>query len=97
LPETELHTERLRQTNAEVDYAAATIKSRDFPLKTLSTHISVQGGVLNLKPLAFSFTQGKISGALKVDARKNIPTTSVDARISDIHAENFIKSSDKPI
>jgi uncharacterized protein involved in outer membrane biogenesis len=97
LPETVLHTERLRQSNAEVDYAAAAIKSRDFPLKTLATHISVEGGVLNLKPLAFSFTQGKISGALKVDARKEIPTTSVDARISDIHAENFIKSSDKPL
>jgi uncharacterized protein involved in outer membrane biogenesis len=97
LPETVLHTERLRQTNAEVDYSATAIKSRDFPLKALSTHISLQGGVLNLKPLAFGFTQGKISGALKVDARKEVPTTTVDARLSDIHAENFIKSSDKPL
>ncbi len=97
LPETVLHTERLRQTNAEVDYSATAIKSRDFPLKALSTHISLQGGVLNLKPLAFGFTQGKISGALKVDARKEIPTSTVDARLSDIHAENFIKSSDKPL
>jgi uncharacterized protein involved in outer membrane biogenesis len=97
LPETVLHTERLRQTNAEVDYSAAAIKSRDFPLKALSTHISLQGGVLNLKPLAFGFTQGKISGALKIDARKDIPTSTVDARVSDIHAENFIKTADKPI
>lgn len=97
LPETVLHTERLRQTNAEVDYSATTIKSRDFPLKALSTHISLQGGVLNLKPLAFGFTQGKISGALKIDARKDIPTSTVDARLSDIHAENFIKTADKPL
>jgi uncharacterized protein involved in outer membrane biogenesis len=97
LPDTVLHTERLRQTNAEVDYSAAAIKSRDFPLRGLDTHISVEGGVLNLKPLAFAFTQGKLSGSLKIDARKDIPTNTVDARISDIHAENFIKSSDKPI
>lgn len=97
LPDTELHTERLRQTNAEVDYSAASITSRDFPLKSLSTHISVQGGVLNLKPLAFTFTQGKLSGSLKIDARKDVPTSSVDARITDVHAENFIKGSDKPI
>ncbi|MFO1247629.1 MAG: AsmA family protein [Alphaproteobacteria bacterium] len=97
LPETELHTERLRQTNAEVDYSAASISSRDFPLKSLTTHISVQGGVLNLKPLAFTFTQGKLSGSLKIDARKDVPTSSVDARITDVHAENFIKGSDKPI
>jgi uncharacterized protein involved in outer membrane biogenesis len=97
LPETVLHTERLRQTNAEVDYSAAAIKSRDFPLRGLDTHISLQGGVLNLKPLAFALSQGKLSGSLKIDARKDIPTSTVDARITDIHAENFIKSNDKPL
>jgi len=97
LPETVLHTERLRQTNAEVDYSATAIKSRDFPLRSLATHISLQGGVFNLKPLAFALNQGKISGALKIDARRDIPTSTVDARLSDIHAENFIKSADKPI
>ncbi|HKY18752.1 MAG TPA: AsmA family protein [Rhizomicrobium sp.] len=97
LPETVLHTERLRQTNAEVDYSATAIQSRDFPLRSLDTHISLQGGVLNLKPLAFGFVQGKLSGAIRIDARKATPTSSVDARITDIRAENFIKSSDKPI
>ncbi|HWU56993.1 MAG TPA: AsmA family protein, partial [Rhizomicrobium sp.] len=97
LPDTVLHTERLRQTDAEVDYSAITIKSRDFPLRGLATHIGLQDGVLNLRPLTFAFTQGKISGALKIDARKDIPTSTVDARISDIHAENFIKTADKPI
>jgi AsmA family protein len=97
LPETVLHTERLRQTNAEVDYSAASINSRDFPLRSLDTHISVEGGVLNLKPLAFGFTQGKLSGSIRIDARKDVPVSSVDARITDIKAENFIKSADKPI
>ena len=97
LPETVLHTERLRQTNAEVDYSAAAIKSRDFPLRALATHISLQGGVLNLKPLTFALTQGRLSGSLKVDARKDVPTSTVDARVSDIHAENFIKTADKPL
>ena len=97
LPETALHTERLRQSNAEVDYRADSIKSRDFPLTGLSTHISVQGGVLTLKPLSFNFTQGKLGGSLKIDGRKDIPVSTVDARITDLKAENFIKGSDKPI
>ena len=97
LPETELHTERLRQINAEVDYSAASISSRDFPLRSLDTHISVQGGVLNLKPLSFGFVQGKLAGSIRIDARQDIPTSSVDARITDIRAETFIKGSDKPI
>ena len=73
LPETPLHTERLRHTNAEVDYSAAKVQSRDFPLTSLDTHISVEGGVLNLKPLAFGFTQGKLAGSIRIDARKDIP------------------------
>jgi len=97
LPETPLHTERLIQSNAEVDYSARSIKSRDFPLTSLDTHISVQGGVMNLKPLAFGFTQGKLAGSLKIDARKPVVVTTVDARLTDLKAENFIKSSDKPI
>lgn len=97
LPDTALHTERLKQTNAEVDYSAASIKSRDFPLTSLDTHISVKDAVLNLEPLSFGFTQGRLSGSLKIDARKEVPVTSVDARLTDLKAENFIKGTDKPI
>jgi uncharacterized protein involved in outer membrane biogenesis len=97
LPDVTLHTERLRQINGEVDYDADAIRSRDFPLRGLSTHISVQGGVMRLKPLAFRFSTGKLSGMLSIDARKDVPVTSVDAKIADIHIEHFIKSEDKPL
>ena len=97
LPDVTLHTEELRQVNGEVDYDADAIASRDFPLRGLSTHISVENGVLTLKPLAFAFSQGKLSGALTIDARKDVPLTKMDARITDIHMEHFIKSSEKPL
>jgi uncharacterized protein involved in outer membrane biogenesis len=97
LPDFPLHTERLRQTNAEVDFSAVSVKSEDFPLTSLDTHISVQNGVLNLKPLAFGFTRGKLAGSIRIDGRKETPTTTVDARITDVHAETFIKGADKPI
>ena len=97
LPDVTLHTERLRQMNAEVDYSAVAVKSRDFPLRGFGTHVSLQGGVLVLKPLAFQFPQGKLSGELKIDGRKSVAVTSVDARFSDIRIENFIKSADKPL
>ena len=97
LPDVTLHTERLRQINGEVDYDADAIRSRDFPLRGLSTHISVQNGVMRLKPLAFGFSAGKLSGTLSIDARKDVPVTSVDALVTDIHIEHFIKGNDKPL
>ena len=83
--------------NAEVDYSALAVKSRDFPLRGFGTHISLQGGVLDLKPLAFQFPQGKLSGELKIDGRRDVPITSIDARFTDIHIESFIRNSDKPL
>ncbi len=43
---------------------------------------SLQGGVLNLKPLAFGFTQGKLMGSLKIDARKPVAVTSIVAGLA---------------
>jgi len=97
LPDVELHTERLRQMDAEVDYSAQDVKSEDFPLRGFGTHISLQGGVLNLKPLTFQFPQGRLTGELKIDGRKDVAVTSVDARLTDIRIENFIQSADKPL
>ena len=83
--------------DGELDYDADAINSRDFPLRGLSTHVSVENSVLTLKPLAFSFTEGKLSGWVSIDARKDIPVTSMDARVTDIHIEHFFKSADKPV
>jgi len=98
LPDTVLHVERLNQMDADVAYTADSIKSSDFPLRALVTHIGLQNGVLDLKPLSFAFSQGKLSGSLKIDAHNPaLPISTVDARITDVHVESFIKSADKPI
>jgi uncharacterized protein involved in outer membrane biogenesis len=97
LPDVTLHTERMRELNGEIDYGADAVRSRDIPLRGLTTHISVKNGVLILKPLAFAFTQGKLSGSVSIDGRKDVPTISADARITDIHIEQFIKGNDKPV
>ena len=62
LPDVALHTERLRQMNGEVDYDADAINSRDFPLRGLATHISIQNGVMRLEAAGFRFHRGKIVG-----------------------------------
>jgi uncharacterized protein involved in outer membrane biogenesis len=97
LPDTVLHTERLRQMDADITYSVDSIRSQDFPLRGLSTHIRLDNGILNLDPLAFGFSAGKLAGSIKLDARQDIAVTSVDARLTDIHIENFIKGSEKPL
>lgn len=97
LPDTPLHTERLRQTDAEVDFSAAKVASRDFPLTSLDTHVSLENGVLKLDPLSFGMAQGRLSGTLQVDARQDVPITEMDARITNVTVESFIKGREKAI
>jgi uncharacterized protein involved in outer membrane biogenesis len=97
LPDVTLHTERLRELSGEIDYEADMIRSRDLPMRGLATHIRVRDAVMVLKPLVFAFTQGKLSGSVSIDAHQDVPTTAVDARITDVHLEHFIKGSDKPV
>jgi len=97
LPDTQLHTERLRQMDGDVTYTADSVRSQDFPLRGFVTHIHLENGVLDLNPLSFGFSQGKLSGSMKIDARKDVAVTSVDARVTDIKMENFVKGTEKPI
>ena len=93
LPDLPLHVDRLRQMDADVDYDAQTIRSRDFPLRGVHTHIALRNAVLVLKPLAFQFAYGKLAGALSIDARKADTVTSVDARLTDIKVQQFLDSA----
>lgn len=97
LPDTPLRIERLRHTNAEVDYRADSMESRDFPLRGLATHISLENGVLLLKPLAFDFPRGRIAGFIRIDAGRPVAVTSLDARVTGAHIEQFFHSSEKTI
>lgn len=90
LPDLPLHIDRLRQMDASVDYSAGDIRSRDFPVRGVKTHIDLHNSVLTLKPLAFQFAYGRLSGLLSIDARKEVPVTTVDARVTDIKVEQFL-------
>jgi uncharacterized protein involved in outer membrane biogenesis len=90
LPDIPLHLDRLRQMDADIGYDAATVRSRDFPLRGLHAHIALKNSVLQLKPLALQFAYGKLAGSVEIDAGNAVPVTSVDARITDVKIEQFI-------
>jgi AsmA family protein len=97
LPDTPLDVHRVRQMNADVDYSAASVKSEDFPLRDFHMHLALKDGVMKLDPLTFDFIRGKLSGAVTVDARKDVPVSDVDARLTGIHLEQFVKGNPPPL
>ena len=94
LPDTPLHVERLRQMNADVHYRADAVVSRDFPLRAAETKISLKDGVLRLAPVSFNFSHGTLAGDVQIDARKEVPVSDVDVRLTGLRLEQFAASTD---
>jgi len=93
LPDTPLHVERLRQMNADVHYRADTVVSRDFPLRAAETKVSLKDGVLKLTPVTFAFSRGTLNGDVQIDARKDVPVSDIDVRLTGLRLEQFAAST----
>ena len=89
LPDSALQIDRVRGMDADVHYAAASIITPKIPLKGISFHLILDKGVLTIDPLAFVLNRGKFSGAVKIDARKNVAQTTIDMRITNIDLSQF--------
>ena len=94
LPDTPLHVERLRQMDADVHYRADTVASRDFPLRAAETKISLKDGVLKFAPVSFNFSRGTLNGEVQIDARKDVPVSDIDVRLTGLRLEQFVANTD---
>ncbi len=93
LPDAALQVERVRQMDADVTYAAETVKSRDFPLRHASVHVLLDHGVLKLSPVSFTFSRGKLTGIATINAQGPVPVSDVDMRFTDLRLEQFFPAA----
>ncbi|MES2019252.1 MAG: AsmA family protein [Pseudomonadota bacterium] len=69
LPVEPFNTERWSAIDADVEYAAERIiRDHQLPISKLSTHLTLQDGVLTLAPLKFDMAGGNLSADIKLDA-----------------------------
>ncbi|CAN7601595.1 AsmA family protein [Variovorax sp. LjRoot175] len=72
LPTATLDFERLRAMNAEVKYVADRIRNvRELPLDKGSVQVKLKDGVLTLDPLDVGVANGRLAGAIRIDATQN--------------------------
>lgn len=78
LPDRPFELEKLRIMDADVMFAAETINAPKLPLEAMKAHLSLEDGVLNIKPLNFRAAGGSIDSRITLDAREtSIETTLV--------------------
>ena len=89
LPDADLQVNRVRGMDADVTYKAASVLAPKLPIKTLDLHVVLDNGLLKIDPLSFVLAQGKFSGAVLIDARKDVPQSSIDMRIDNVDLAQF--------
>lgn len=72
LPVEPFRTDRWRAMDADVTFSAARLlRDEALPINALSTHITMNDGLLHLAPLAFDIAGGKMNGDLRLDGAKS--------------------------
>ncbi len=89
LPDADLQLNRVRGMDADFTYHAQTVTAPKLPMKEVAFHILLVDGDLKIDPLSFVLDQGTISGAVDINARRNIPETSIDMHVEHIDLSQF--------
>jgi uncharacterized protein involved in outer membrane biogenesis len=68
LPVEKFHTEKWKKLDADVRFSADRIvKTAQLPLNKLQTHLTLDNGVLRLKPLDFGLAGGTVNSTITLD------------------------------
>lgn len=89
LPDADLQVNRVRGMDADVTYRAAAVSAPKVPMKEVSLHVILDNGRMTLDPLAFVLDQGKFAGNVHIDARGEVPETTIDMRMDDVDLSQF--------
>jgi uncharacterized protein involved in outer membrane biogenesis len=94
-PDARLQVNRVRGTDADIEYTAETVNAGNTPVKELSAHVSLDAGLLKVDPFTITFPDGKVAGSAHIDARRDVPRTELDVRMGDIDLEQFKRATDE--
>jgi len=89
LPDADLQVDRVRGMNADITYRSAAVTAPKVPMKAVGFHLVLDNGLLTMDPLSFALDVGQFSGSVQIDARKDVPVTTIDMRIEKIDLGQF--------
>lgn len=90
LPDAKLDLARVRHMDAKLVYRAATVKTRQLPLERFAIDLELKDGVLVGDPVSFALPHGLINATVRIDARRDMPDTAADIRLTRARVEDFL-------
>jgi uncharacterized protein involved in outer membrane biogenesis len=90
LPDSHLDVERIRGMDAKVDYRAQSVEAGHFPIRALRLDVSLDHALLNADPIDLTLPQGRLTGTVRLDARRARPSEAIDLRLSNARLEQLV-------
>lgn len=90
LPDAPLDVSRIRAMDADVTYKALSIRDTPIPLSSGSVRVKLVDGMLRANPVQLDLPRGRVSGYVNLDARKAVPFTDLDLRLTNSRIETLI-------
>jgi hypothetical protein len=86
----------VRRTEAAFKFRAQRLEAGRLVLTDLSVKMTDDHGELAVGPVSAEVLGGKLTGDLKIDARKPIPSVSIDAKITDLQLGQYPRKKPGP-
>ena len=96
LPDARLDISRVRNMDARVSYRATRVRSDTLPLRALAVDVNLDRGLLQLDPLTLTLNQGRLGGAVALDAREDEPRVNLDMRLADARLDSMFVRNGRP-
>jgi AsmA family protein len=96
MPDAALDIRRVRNMDARVSYRASHVRSQAVSLRGFAIDVDLNRGLLKLDPMTLELAQGRLAGAVAINARENTPRVDADLRLSQARIENIVPMGAKP-
>ncbi len=83
-PDTQVDLRSMRRSDAMINFHAQGVEVGGVTLHKASARVSINEGVLTAGALSAVIADGKLTGQLSIDATHDVPTESVDLRVTDL-------------
>ena len=89
LPDRDYDLRKLRSMDADVRLRAGRVDAGKFPVESLAARLELHDSVLRIAPLDVAFAGGRITGAVRLDARRDTIQSDADVTLRGIDLEQL--------
>ena len=90
LPDTPYSLEKLKAADADVKFEGKQILTERLPVRNMSAHLVVKGGVLTLSPLNFGAAGGNLVSDITLDGRDSVIASRADIRVQSLQLAQLL-------